>query len=106
MVDDVSFTLDGGELLTLLGPSGSGKTTTMRMVAGFERPSGGTCASAASDIVDLPAHKRDIGVVFQQYALFPHLTVFGNVAYPLEMRGVAKAGDCRACRAARWRWCG
>lgn len=91
VVDDVSFTLAGGELLTLLGPSGSGKTTTMRMIAGFERPSGGSIRLAGVDIIEQPVHRRDIGVVFQQYALFPHLTVARNVAYPLEMRRVTKA---------------
>jgi len=95
VVDDVSFTLAGGELLTLLGPSGSGKTTTMRMVAGFERPSAGSIRLAGVDIVDQPVHRRDIGVVFQQYALFPHLTVARNVAYPLEMRRVARAEIAR-----------
>ncbi|MFC3677597.1 ABC transporter ATP-binding protein [Ferrovibrio xuzhouensis] len=91
VVRDVSFSLQGGELLTLLGPSGSGKTTTMRMIAGFEEPTGGDVRVAGESIVDLPVHKRDIGVVFQQYALFPHLSVFRNLAYPLEMRGLRKA---------------
>ena len=95
VVDDVSFQLNGGQLLTLLGPSGSGKTTTMRMIAGFERPSGGDVRVGGVSIVDLPAHKRDIGVVFQQYALFPHLTVFNNVAYPLQMRRIAKPDIAR-----------
>ena len=95
VVDDVSFTLAGGELLTLLGPSGSGKTTTMRMVAGFERPSSGSIRLAGVDIIDQPVHRRNIGVVFQQYALFPHLSVFRNVAYPLEMRRVPKAEIAR-----------
>jgi putative spermidine/putrescine transport system ATP-binding protein len=90
VVDDVSFTLAGGELLTLLGPSGSGKTTTMRMVAGFERPSAGSIRLAGVDIVEQPVHRRDIGVVFQQYALFPHLSVARNVAYPLEMRRISR----------------
>ena len=90
VVDDVSFTLAGGELLTLLGPSGSGKTTTMRMVAGFERPSAGSIRLAGVDIVEQPVHRRDIGVVFQQYALFPHLSVARNIAYPLEMRRISK----------------
>ena len=95
VVDDVSFTLAGGELLTLLGPSGSGKTTTMRMVAGFERPSAGSIRLAGVDIIEQPVHRRNIGVVFQQYALFPHLSVDSNVAYPLEMRRVAKAEIAR-----------
>ena len=86
VVDDVSFKIDSGMFLTLLGPSGSGKTTTLRMIAGFEEPTGGEIRVGGNVITDTPAHKRNIGVVFQQYALFPHLTVFQNVAYPLEMR--------------------
>ena len=86
VVDSVSFTIDSGEFLTLLGPSGSGKTTTLRMIAGFEEPTEGEIRVGGRAITDMPAHKRNIGVVFQQYALFPHLTVFQNVAYPLEMR--------------------
>jgi putative spermidine/putrescine transport system ATP-binding protein len=91
VVDDVSFSLPPGGLLTLLGPSGSGKTTTMRMIAGFETPTSGDVKVDGDSIVDLPAHRRNIGVVFQQYALFPHLTVFENVAYPLDMRRVSRA---------------
>jgi putative spermidine/putrescine transport system ATP-binding protein len=91
VVDDVSFTLAGGKLLTLLGPSGSGKTTTMRMVAGFERPTAGSIRLGGSSIVEQPVHQRNIGVVFQQYALFPHLDVSRNVSYPLEMRRLSKS---------------
>ena len=91
VVNDLSFTLAGGQLLTLLGPSGSGKTTTMRMIAGFEPPTSGGIRLGGKDIVDQPVHQRDIGVVFQQYALFPHLSVFRNIAYPLEMRRLSKA---------------
>jgi putative spermidine/putrescine transport system ATP-binding protein len=91
VVDDVSFALPAGGLLTLLGPSGSGKTTTMRMIAGFETPTSGDVRVGTDSIIDLPAHRRNIGVVFQQYALFPHLSVFDNVAYPLEMRRVGRA---------------
>ena len=90
VVDDVSFTVPGGTFLTLLGPSGSGKTTTLRMIAGFEEPTEGDILVAGMPITDRPPHKRNIGVVFQQYALFPHLTVFGNVAYPLQMRSVPR----------------
>ena len=86
VVDEVSFSLQGGELLTLLGPSGSGKTTTMRMIAGFEQPTSGDVRIGGESVVDIAVHRRNIGVVFQQYALFPHLTVFENVAYPLRMR--------------------
>jgi spermidine/putrescine ABC transporter ATP-binding subunit len=91
VVDEVSFRIHGGTFLTLLGPSGSGKTTTLRMIAGFEEPTGGEIRIGGHAITDQPAHKRNIGVVFQQYALFPHLTVFGNVAYPLEMRRRSRA---------------
>jgi hypothetical protein len=91
VVSDVSFRVAGGSLLTLLGPSGSGKTTSLRMIAGFEEPTEGQILVADVDITERPAHKRNIGVVFQQYALFPHLTVFQNIAYPLEMRRSGKA---------------
>src|SRR4029453_4113995 len=86
-----SFRVAGGTLLTLLGPGGSGKTTSLRMIAGFEEPTEGQILVADADITERPAHKRNIGVVFQQYALFPHLTVFQNIAYPLEMRRSGKA---------------
>ena len=95
VVSDVSFRVEGGALLTLLGPSGSGKTTTLRMIAGFEDPDAGQILVADEDITDRPAHRRNIGVVFQQYALFPHLTVAQNVAYPLEMRRVGR-GEIRS----------
>jgi putative spermidine/putrescine transport system ATP-binding protein len=88
-----------GELLTLLGPSGSGKTTTLMLLAGFETPDAGRILLQGRDIARLPAHKRGIGVVFQSYALFPHMTVAENVAFPLEARGVPKAE--RAARVAR-----
>ena len=91
VVSDVSFRVEGGALLTLLGPSGSGKTTTLRMIAGFEDPDAGQILVADEDITERPAHRRNIGVVFQQYALFPHLTVSQNVAYPLEMRRCGRA---------------
>ncbi len=95
VVNDISFSLGGGELLTLLGPSGSGKTTTMRMIAGFEEPTSGGIRLGGESVINQPVHKRNIGVVFQQYALFPHMTVFGNLAYPLEMRHVPKAEIAR-----------
>jgi spermidine/putrescine ABC transporter ATP-binding subunit len=91
VVDDVSFAVEGGGFLTLLGPSGSGKTTTLRMIAGFEEPTAGQILVGDEEIADRPPYRRNIGVVFQQYALFPHLTVFRNVAYPLEMRRVPRA---------------
>jgi len=84
-VDDVSLTLEPGEFLTLLGPSGCGKTTTLRVVAGLEVPSAGRVWIGDDDVTDLPAHARDVTMVFQSYALFPHLTVFENVAYGLRV---------------------
>jgi putative spermidine/putrescine transport system ATP-binding protein len=80
-----------GEFISLLGPSGCGKTTTLRCVAGFEFPDQGRVRLNDEDITDLPPEKRDIGMVFQNYALFPHLTVARNLAFGLEMRGVGKA---------------
>ncbi|MFV0475352.1 MAG: ABC transporter ATP-binding protein [Pikeienuella sp.] len=85
-VDDVSFTAKGGEFLTLLGSSGSGKSTTLMMIAGFITPTMGDIAINDRDITVLAPEKRDIGVVFQSYALFPHMTIFENVAFPLRMR--------------------
>ncbi len=88
-----------GELLTLLGPSGSGKTTTLMLLAGFETPDSGRILLEGRDIAHTPPHRRGIGVVFQSYALFPHMDVAENVAFPLEVRGVPKPE--RAERVAR-----
>jgi putative spermidine/putrescine transport system ATP-binding protein len=88
---DVSFELKRGEFLTMLGPSGSGKTTTLRIIAGFVSPTSGTVTIDRRDVVDVPPSARNIGMVFQDYALFPHMTVAANVGYPLETRRVAKA---------------
>ncbi|WP_375411485.1 ABC transporter ATP-binding protein [uncultured Bradyrhizobium sp.] len=85
-VRNVDLQVSPGELLTLLGPSGCGKTTTLRMIAGFQEPSGGSILIAGRDVTRVPANQRDIGFVFQNYALFPHLTIFGNVAYGLQVR--------------------
>ena len=90
-VKDVSLTVQPGELLTLLGPSGCGKTTTLRMIAGFERPDAGRVFIGDQDVTDLMANQRNIGFVFQNYALFPHLTVFENVAYGLRVKGMAES---------------
>jgi len=84
-VDSVSLTVEPGEFLTLLGPSGCGKTTTLRMVAGLEEPTSGRVLIDDEDVTDQPPHARDITMVFQSYALFPHLTVFENVAYGLRV---------------------
>ncbi|MES0057891.1 ABC transporter ATP-binding protein [Mesorhizobium sp. L103C105A0] len=88
---DIDLEIQRGEFLTLLGPSGSGKTTSLMLLAGFDTPTSGTIAMDGTRIEGLPAHKRDIGVVFQNYALFPHLTVAENLAFPLSVRRVPKA---------------
>ncbi|MBE9604190.1 ABC transporter ATP-binding protein [Acetobacteraceae bacterium H6797] len=90
-VHELDLDVRQGELLTLLGPSGSGKTTTLMMLAGFELPSEGRILLEGRDIAKLPPHKRGIGVVFQSYALFPHMNVAQNVAFPLEVRGIGRA---------------
>jgi putative spermidine/putrescine transport system ATP-binding protein len=90
-VADVSLEVAEGELVALLGPSGCGKTTTLRMVAGFIAPTAGAIAIGGRDVTQLPPHQRDTGMVFQSYALFPHMTVAENVAFGLEMRKVPKA---------------
>jgi len=90
-VESVSFDIKPGEFLTLLGPSGSGKTTLLMMIAGFSRPTRGSIRIAGQEIVHLPPHRRNIGMVFQNYALFPHMTVGENVAYPLRLRKVARS---------------
>jgi ABC-type Fe3+/spermidine/putrescine transport system ATPase subunit len=96
VVRDVSFTLAQGEFLTLLGPSGSGKTSTLMMVAGFEAPTRGAIRVDGRDVAQLPPEQRNFGVVFQGYALFPHMTVLENVAFPLRMKGVSGAARRRA----------
>lgn len=90
-VDDVSLDVAAGEFLTLLGPSGSGKTTLLMMIAGFSRPNEGSILIADEEIVHLPPHKRNFGMVFQNYALFPHMNVGENIAYSLKLRNVARA---------------
>jgi spermidine/putrescine transport system ATP-binding protein len=89
-VDDLSLELGQGEFFTLLGPSGCGKTTTLRMIAGFERPTSGEIAIEGEDVAALPAHKRPTNTVFQSYALFPHLSVEKNVAFGLKRKKVDK----------------
>jgi putative spermidine/putrescine transport system ATP-binding protein len=90
-VDDVSLAVRAGEIVALLGPSGCGKTTLLRVVAGFVRQSAGSVRIDGQPIDHLPANLRNVGIVFQSYALFPHMTVAHNVAYGLEARGVARA---------------
>lgn len=89
-VRPTSLTVQSGQFATLLGPSGSGKTTLLKMIAGFEQPSSGAILIGHQDVTSVAPQKRNVGFVFQQYALFPHLTVAGNLAYPLEMRGMAR----------------
>src|SRR6187397_3578897 len=90
-VAGVTLDVADGEFLVLLGPSGCGKTTTLRMIAGLVEPSGGTVRLGGADVTWLPPWRRNTGMVFQNYALFPHMTVADNVAFGLEMRGAAKA---------------
>ena len=90
-VDGIDLDIREGELLTLLGPSGSGKTTTLRMVAGFELPSAGTIHLGGVDVTARPPFERDVNTVFQDYALFPHMSVAENVAYGRRVRKVARA---------------
>lgn len=85
---EASFAVSQGEFFSILGPSGSGKTTLLRLIAGFDRPDGGRLLLAGQDITRLPPHRRRIGMVFQDYALFPHLSVGENVAYGLKMQGL------------------
>ncbi len=97
-VDGVSLDIADGELVVLLGPSGCGKTTTLRMIAGFVPASTGDVLLDGVSIATLPPHRRDMGLVFQSYALFPHMSVARNIAFGLEMRGVS--GPARATRVA------
>ena len=89
-VDDVNISISFGELYSFLGPSGCGKTTLLRMIAGFEVPSGGRILLGDQDITDLPPYKRPVNTIFQNYSLFPHMTVFDNVAFGLRIRKTPK----------------
>ncbi|HEY0420352.1 MAG TPA: ATP-binding cassette domain-containing protein, partial [Acetobacteraceae bacterium] len=90
-LEDVSLDVAQGEFVTILGPSGSGKTTMLTVVAGLSQPTAGRILIGGRDVTALPAAKRNIGLVFQNYALFPHMTVFDNIAFPLSVRGVSAA---------------
>ena len=90
-VDGVDVEIARGEFFTMLGPSGSGKTTTLRLIAGFERPDAGTIELAGRDVSALPPYERDVNTVFQDYALFPHMTVQENVEYGLRVKKVGRA---------------
>lgn len=98
-VGAVTLDVPAGEFLSILGPSGSGKTTLLTMIAGFESPSAGRIIIDGRDVTAVSPDRRNIGMVFQRYALFPHLTVAENIAFPLKMRGVRK--DLRAERVGR-----
>ncbi len=89
-VDGISFEVQPGDLVTLLGPSGCGKTTTLRLIAGLEMPTSGSVFIDGDDVSRLPASARDVSMVFQSYALFPHMTVFENVSYGLSVSGIGK----------------
>ena len=90
ILNDINLDIQDGEFLTLLGPSGCGKTTLLRLIGGFEMPNGGSIELDGIDIAPFPAEKRPINTVFQQYALFPHMTVYDNIAYGLKLKKVAK----------------
>ncbi|MGY9053810.1 MAG: ABC transporter ATP-binding protein, partial [Rhodobacterales bacterium] len=91
VVKDLNLNIAKGEFLTLLGPSGSGKTTCLMMLAGFETATNGDIRLDGNPINNIPPHKRGIGMVFQNYALFPHMTVGENLAFPLEVRKMGKS---------------
>jgi spermidine/putrescine transport system ATP-binding protein len=93
VVKGIDLEVEKGEFLTILGPSGCGKTTTLRMIAGFERPTEGQILLEGRNVVDIPPYKRDVNTVFQSYALFPHMTVYENIAYGLRMKGVPRSAQ-------------
>ena len=97
-VDGVDLAIDQGEFLVILGPSGCGKTTLMRMIAGLEKPTAGTIHIGDEDVTDLPPRKRGVSMVFQSYALYPHMNVFNNIAFPLRAQRRGMKLDKRALR--------
>ena len=103
-VDGIDLDMPPGEFFTMVGPSGCGKTTTLRMIAGFERPTSGRILLDGEDVAQTPPHRRNVNTVFQSYALFPHLNVADNVAFGLKYKKVTKA-SARRPSARRSRWC-
>lgn len=105
-VDGVSIAIKDGEFFSMLGPSGSGKTTCLRLIAGFEQLSGGTISIFGKPASNLPPWERDVNTVFQDYALFPHMSILDNVAYGLMVKGVNKKQRhaWRKRRWRKWRW--
>lgn len=104
VLNDFNLTIYDGEFFTLLGPSGCGKTTVLRMIAGLETADVGEIHLAGQNITELPAEQRTVNTVFQSYALFPHMTVFDNVAFGLKMSGVAQE-DIRQRVMEALEWC-
>ena len=94
-VDDVTLEIGDGEFFSMLGPSGSGKTTCLRMIAGFDRPTSGQIFLYGQDVSNLPPYERPVNTVFQDYALFPHMTVDENIAYGLMIKKVPEAERSR-----------
>jgi putative spermidine/putrescine transport system ATP-binding protein len=99
-LDRIDLDIASGEFLTLLGPSGSGKTTLLMVLAGFTRPDCGSLKFGGAEVIRLPPHKRDVGMVFQSYALFPHMNVAANIAFPLRLRGIRGTEAARRVEAA------
>ena len=97
-VKEMDLKIEEGEFFSLLGSSGSGKTTTLRLIAGFEQPTAGSVFLDGVDTTGVPPFRRDVNTVFQNYALFPHMKVEANVAYPLKMAGVSKRDRSRGWR--------
>jgi putative spermidine/putrescine transport system ATP-binding protein len=104
VLSDLDLDVAPGEFLTLLGPSGSGKTTLLMILAGFVRANAGSVKVGGEEIIAMPPHKRNIGMVFQNYALFPHMNVFHNIAFPLKQRRTS-AAETRRGWTRRWTWC-
>lgn len=105
VLDNIGFDIEEGSFLSLLGPSGCGKTTTLRLIAGFEKPEGGSIRLNGTIINGIPTFKRNIGMVFQSYALFPHMSVEQNVSYGLEQRNHNHSEIKRRLQKP-WKWFG